>query len=260
MDLKLKGKVAIVTGGAKGIGAGISEVLANEGAKLAIATRVSDEASQFIEKMKKITDVLVIPGDVSKLDQCKKIVEDTVAHFGHLDILINNAGVNDGVSLADDPEKFINSLHINLVHLFALAHHSVPHLKKTNGNILNIGSKVSATGQGNTSGYAASKGGCDALTREWALDLRDDGVRVNCLIPAECLTPQYESWLKTLDNAEETIDKVNKLIPFGRRMTTIKELGNTAAFVCSDLSSHTTGQILFVDGGYTHLDRKCTVD
>ena len=110
-----------------------------------------------------------------------------------------------------------------------------------------------------TSGYAASKGAMNGLTREWALDLRKKSIRVNAIIPAECMTPLYEAWLATLDNAEATVDKINKTIPFENRMTTCEELAATTVFTASARSSHTTGQILYVDGGYTHLDRACTV-
>src|SRR5207237_7324379 len=133
--------------------------------------------------------------------------------------LVNNAGVNDGVGLASGSvEKFLQSLQNNLVHCYALAHYALPSLKRTHGAIVNISSKVALTGQGNTSGYAASKGGQVALTREWAAELLNDGVRVNAVLPAEVMTPLYERWLKTLGDPSAKLREITSKIPLGHRM------------------------------------------
>ena len=131
----------------------------------------------------------------------------------------------------------------------------VPHLKKSKGSIVNIGSKTSFTGQGGTSGYAAANGARNSLTREWAVELLPYSIRVNCLIVAECYTPLYDRWIKTFDNPEEKLASITKNIPFENRMTSAQELADTVTFLLSERSGHTTGQLLFVDGGYTHLDR-----
>ena len=170
--------------------------------------------------------------------------------------MVNNAGVNDGVGLENgNYEKFIASLHKNLVHYYLMAHHALPELKKSKGAIVNIGSKTAETGQGNTSAYAASNGGRNALTREWAVELLKYGIRVNAVIVAECYTPLYEKWIKTLENPEEKLKEITAKIPFENRMTTAEEIANMAVFLLSERSSHTTGQLIYVDGGYTHLDR-----
>jgi L-fucose dehydrogenase len=254
MDLQLKNKVIIVSGGAKGIGEGIVKVLAAEGAipviigrdkadNLKVVNELGGQAHHFVAEL---TDPL----------QCESVVKSVIAKFGRIDGLVNNAGVNDGVGLENGSyEQFIASLHKNLVHYYLLAHHALPELKKSKGAIVNIGSKTAETGQGNTSAYAASNGGRNALTREWAVELLPYGIRVNAIIVAECWTPLYENWIKTLPNPEEKLKSIVSKIPLEQRMTTAEEIANMAAFLLSERSSHTTGQLIHVDGGYTHLDR-----
>ena len=136
-----------------------------------------------------------------------------------------------------------------------IVHYALPELKKSKGAIVNITSKTADTGQGNTSAYAASNGGRNALTREWAVELLKYGIRVNAVVVAECWTPQYANWITTLAKPEEKLKEITSKIPFENRMTTAEEIGNTAAFLLSEKSSHTTGQLVYVDGGYVHLDR-----
>lgn len=118
--------------------------------------------------------------------------------------------------------------------------------------------KVSVTGQGSTSGYAASKGAINALTREWAAELLPFSIRVNAVLPAEVWTPLYENWIKTFSDPDAKMKSITSKIPLEKRFTTSEEIADTVVFLLSDKSSHTTGQILFVDGGYTHLDRSLT--
>ena len=260
MDLKLKDKVVIVTGGARGIGAGISELFAAEGATVVVASRSSPEALDFMKQLSTKTKTLFIDGELGPTAAAEKVVNETLKAFGRIDVLVNNAGVNDGASLEAGPEAFRASLQKNIFHVYDLLHFALPALKASKGNIVNISSKVAETGQGGTSGYAASKGAMNALTREWALDLAKYSIRVNTVSPAEVMTPLYEKWLKTLDNPQAMVAKIEKMIPFEHRMTTLHELGAMVVFLASEVSSHTTGQIIYPDGGYTHLDRKCTVD
>jgi NAD(P)-dependent dehydrogenase (short-subunit alcohol dehydrogenase family) len=162
------------------------------------------------------------------------------------------------VGLEQSPAEFMGSLQRNLFHVFAVTHFALEALKKTRGSIVNISSKVAFTGQGHTSGYAAAKGGVNALTREWATALARDGVRVNAVAPAECDTPHYQKWFEAQPNPAEARAAIEKMIPLERRLTTPEELALSAVFLASPCSSHTTGQIIFVDGGYTHLDRALT--
>ena len=254
MDLNLKDKIILVTGGAKGIGAGIVKVLSEEGAIPVIIGRNAEDNEAMLKEIggKGFT----VSAELTKPEECKKAVDETVKKYGRIDGVVNNAGVNDGVGIeSGDYEKFIASLHKNLVHYYLIVHHALPELKKTKGAIVNIGSKVAETGQGNTSAYAASNGGRNALTREWAVDLLKYGIRVNSVEVAECYTPLYDKWIKTLPNPEEKLKSITEKIPLGKRMTTAEEIANMVAFLLSDKSSHTTGQLIYVDGGYTHLDR-----
>ena len=142
-----------------------------------------------------------------------------------------------------------------MAHYYLMTQLVLPELKKTKGAIVNIGSKTADTGQGGTSGYAAANGGRNALTREWALELLPYSIRVNCVVVAECYTPLYEKWINTFENSEEKLKSITEKIPLEQRMTTTIEIANTVAFLLSSRSSHTTGQLIYVDGGYTHLDR-----
>lgn len=257
MDLKLKDKVIIVTGGAKGIGEAISKSLAKEGAIVMIAGRNDTDNKKAIAAIEaEGGQAKSVVAELTRLEDCKEVVDQTLAAYDRIDGLVNNAGVNDGVGLEHgNPKAFTESLNKNVVHYYALAHYALPALKASKGNIVNIGSKVSMTGQGNTSGYAASKGGVNALTREWAVELLPYSIRVNAVLPAEVWTPLYENWINSLPNPKEKLESIVSKIPFENRFTTSEEIADTTVFLLSEKSSHTTGQILIVDGGYTHLDR-----
>lgn len=255
MDLRIKDKVFIVTGGGAGIGGAISLRLLEEGAKVAIFGR-SKLISDFEDKLKKYDGFYTFYQlDLQDEDACAVQIQAVVKYYGRIDGLVNNAGVNDNVGLEDSVEAFKQSLDKNLIHYFVMAHYCIPHLKESRGSIVNIGSKVAVTGQGHTSGYAASNGGRLALTREWAAQYRNDGIRVNAVLPAEVMTPLYKRWIDSFDNPQQKLDQISQNIPLGHRMTTVEEIADTTVFLLSEVSSHTTGQLLFVDGGYTHLDR-----
>ena len=258
MDLHLKDKVVVVTGaaGKKGsIGETIVQALANEGAIPVIVCRNNRGYDYEKELQKKGIDSIFVKTDVTQPSQIENAVNVISEKYGRIDALINNVGVNDGAGLDDSVDDFVKSLKLNLISFFAMTKYCLPFIKKSKGNILNIGSKVALTGQGGTSGYAASKGGVLGLTREWAVDLIKDGIRVNALIIAESWTPAYDDWIKTLKNGEEKLKAIIKKIPLENRMTTPQEIADACLFTISDRSSHTTGQIIIVDGGYVHLDR-----
>jgi L-fucose dehydrogenase len=257
MELNLNDKVIIVTGGAKGIGEGISLKLSREGAIPVIIGRNEEDNLALVNKIQAMgLKAFQIPAELTSDSECKKAVELTIHEFGCIDGLVNNAGVNDGVGLANGNYlSFLASLHKNLIHYYLMAHYALPELIKSKASIVNIGSKTAETGQGNTSAYAASNGGRNALTREWAVELLNYGIRVNAVIVAECYTPLYDTWIKTFSNPEEKLKTITSKIPLGQRMTTSEEIANMVAFLLSDCSSHTTGQLIHVDGGYVHLDR-----
>ena len=246
MNLSLENKVIIVSGGARGIGEGIVKtLLAEKAIPVVIDQRVSS-----------IEGVKTIQADLTNPQACATAIENIAKEFGSIDGLVNNAGVNDGVNLANgNYQSFIDSLHKNLVHYYLLAHHALPYLKTSKGAIVNISSKTAETGQGGTSAYAAANGGRNALTREWAVELLPFGIRVNAVVVAECYTPMYQEWIQNQENPEEKLQTIQANIPLGKRFTTPEEIGQTVSFLLSEKSSHTTGQLIHVDGGYVHLDR-----
>lgn len=257
MQLGLKDKVVIVTGGAKGIGEAISRIAAEEGAIVVIAGRNEADNEKTVTAINAAGGkALGVVAELGQPGDCRKVIDAAVAAYGRIDALVNNAGANDGVGLeSGSPDKFMASLQNNLSHYYNLAHYALPYLKESKGNIVNIGSKVASTGQGNTSGYAASKGAINALTREWAVELLAHSVRVNTVIPAEVWTPLYETWINSLPNPDEKLASIVSKIPLEKRMTTADEIAGMTVFLLSGRSAHTTGQIIYVDGGYTHLDR-----
>lgn len=259
MDLELKDKVALVTGGSKGIGEGIVRSLLAEGAKVANVNRSTAEGEALEREYEALgKECFFLQADLCNEQACAEVVSRAIDRFGRIDVLINNAGVNDGVGIEAGLEAFVGSLQRNLFHYYLLVHHSLAELKKSRGVIINIGSKVSVTGQGGTSGYAAAKGAINGLTREWALDLAEFGIRVNAVLPAETWTPLYSHIIDASPDPIAAKRGIENLIPLGHRFTTKEELADMVVFLASPRSSHTTGQIIFVDGGYTHFDRKYT--
>ena len=253
MNLNLQDKKIIVTGGAKGIGKGICKLLAQEGAIPLIIDRDKEAATVLIEEMEK--------GDFAAIDLTNEhasisAIEALAKKYDSIDGLVNNAGINDAVGLEKgNLDLFRQSLDKNLLHYYTITQTALPYLIKSKGSIVNITSKVAETGQGNTSGYAAANGARNALTREWAVELLKYGIRVNAVVVAECYTSMYETWVNSLHNPTEVLNKIVQKIPLEKRMTTIEEIGNMVTFLLSDRSSHTTGQLIHVDGGYVHLDR-----
>lgn len=260
MDLGLKDKVVLVTGGGVGIGAAISLACAAEGAIPVIVNNDDHAAQCTLETLKAAnSNFEFIPMWLRSPQDCRAAVAQTLKRFGRIDGLVNNIGVNDRVGLEHGtPETFLASLERNLWHYYSMAHFCLPSLKASRGAIVNTASKVAYTGQGGTSGYAAAKGAQLALTREWAVELLPYGIRVNAVVPSEVRTPAYQKWMNSFDNSEERLASIVKNIPLGGRMTEPSEIASATVFLLSAQSSHTTGQHVFVDGGYVHLDRAST--
>ena len=252
MDLGRGGKVVVVTGGGAGIGAAISQMLADEGAVPVILARRAPDPGFLTGLGPKAGWVQV---DLSHDEQCRKAVAETHDRWGQVYGLVNNAGRNDGVGLEAGPGAFRASLDQNLLHYYTLAHLLQDDLKAAQGAIVNISSKTAVTGQGSTSAYVAAKAAQLGLTREWAAALAPWGVRVNAVIPAEVMTPMYADWLDSFADPAAQLATITARIPLGQRMTDPREIATAVVMALSPRAAHTTGQWLFVDGGYTHLDR-----
>src|SRR6266705_5207061 len=260
MDLHLKEKVILVTGGAKGIGAAIVRAAAAEGAIHVFLDRDA-QAGQQLQAVLQSSGVKgeFVAGEITAPQTCGKTVEYVLQKFGRLDALVNNVGANDNVGLErGTPEKFVASLELNLVHYYAMAHYALPALKESRGAIVNISSKTAVTGQGGTSGYVAAKAAILGLTREWAAELLPHGIRVNAVVPAEVMTPLYQQWLATFPDPQQKLNEIVAKIQLGKRMTKAEEIAAMVLFLISEQAKHITGQHLFVDGGYVHLDRALT--
>jgi len=256
MDLQLKDKVVLVTGGAKGIGAAIVRTAAGEGA---IPVIVDRDAQSGAKTQSEAPRSGLIVGELASPEFCHAAVEKAIQKFGRIDALVNNAGVNDKIGLEQgSPVLFVESLERNLLHYYNMAHYALPHLKASHGTIVNISSKTAVTGQSGTSGYVAAKGGILGLTREWAAELLGYGIRVNAVVPAEVMTPLYQQWLDTSPDPQAALRSAQARIPLGKRMTTPEEIAAMVVFLLSPQAGHITGQHIFVDGGYTHLDRALT--
>jgi len=261
MDLGLRESVIVVTGGGAGIGQAITRACLDEGATVVVVSRASDNVKNFLAEMRDARRPCdFVEAHLADLAQCRRAMDTVRDKYGRLLGLVNNAGANDGIGLeSGTPERFIESLHQNLVHYYALAHYALPMLKASRGSILNISSKVALTGQGNTSAYAAAKGAQLALTREWAAELAPYGVRANAILPAEVMTPLYERWISSRPDPQAALDQIRHRIPLGHRFTLASEIAAMSVFLLSPAQSgHTTGQHIVVDGGYTHLDRALT--
>ena len=249
--MKLRDKVAIITGGSKGIGLGCGRVFAKHGCKVVLASRGDAAGREAEEEIASLGGTAwFVSTDVTREADVEAAVAATVERFGRLDCVVNNAGWHppamsiDETSLAD----FEQLLRLNLTSTFLGCKFAVPHLRRTKGSIINMSSEVALIGQAQAPAYVSTKAGQIGLTRSLALDLAADGVRVNAVCPAGVLTPLMRQWAETQYDAQAALAMVDSWHPLGR-MATIDEIGEVCAFLASDEASFITGQVICPDGG-----------
>ncbi len=243
--MKLTGKVALVTGGSRGIGFAIAKILSENGATVVIT-------SKNFEKLKKaeleITNSLAVPCDIKKKNEVKNVINQTIEKFGKLDILVNNAGIFPKIKQVHeiDEEEWNEVLDVNLTGQFRFTKEAIPYLQKTSGCIINISSDSGLKAyQGfNADAYSASKAGLIILTKCWALEYAKDKIRVNCICPGVVDTDMTRPFLKN----QRDIEFMNNEHPLGR-IGQPEEIGKAVLYFVSDDASWITGAILTVDGG-----------
>jgi len=249
--MKLQDKVAIITGGTKGIGLGCAQVFAKYGATVVVAARDPKVGKQVQEELASDgATARFIACDVSDETQMTSLINQTVEVFGQLDCIVNNAGWHppamtiDQISVGD----FQSLVNLNLTSTFMGCKFALPHLLKTQGNIINMSSEVGLIGQEQAVSYVSTKSGQVGLTKALALDLAPKGVRVNAVCPAGVMTPLMRDWADTQYDPAAALRRVDSWHPIGR-MANMTEIGEVCAFLASSEASFMTGQVICPDGG-----------
>lgn len=254
MDLGLHNKVVLVTGGSKGIGFYSALQFIKEGARVAIAARDAQGLAEAKAALKAQTgaDVLTLTTDVSKESECKRIVDETVAHYGQLDVLINNAGTASANAFEDvDSALWQSDLDLKLFGSIHCSKYAVPHLKKNGGAIVNLSAVLAKTPPAGSLPTTVSRAAGLALTKAMSNDLGKYNIRVNAVCIGLIRSSQIEKlWQSTMPGAtwEEFSAETGKTIPLGRIGTT-EEAANAIVFLGSNAASYVTGTALNIDGG-----------
>lgn len=250
--LRFQDRVVIVTGGSKGIGEGCARVFCAEGGFVSILSRGQEAGEKLAAELTRTGPgrAVYFPCDVGRHEQLKEAIDNTVAEFGRLDCLINNAGVHPpAMSLEDTSiEDMEELMRINYLSTFCGAKYALPYLKKTQGTIINMSSMTAVLGQEHSTAYCATKGAQVSFTRSLAIELGPLGIRVNAILPSNIDTPLMRDWAATLPDPNSALERVSKLQVFGR-MGTIEEMGRIALFLATEDSSFLTGQAIEAEGG-----------
>jgi len=250
--MKLKDKVAIVTGSSKGIGEGIAKVFVREGAKVVVTCRTQEAGEAMVKELLQANgEAIFVRTDVTKSQDIQAMIRETLRVYGKLDIMVNNAGYHLSKSVehtSEDEWEFI--ITTNLRSTFLCSKYAIPHLRRTKGTIINISSMVGVVGQPNAGAYSATKGGQIAMTKNMAIDLAPDGIRVNVICPGWIQTPLVEDWFGQQKDPAAARAYIYGQHPLGR-IGTIEECGQVAAFLASDEAAFVTGSVISVDGGIT---------
>ena len=250
--MKLKGKVALITGGTEGMGYATAEIFLREGAKVAISGRSEEKGAEAGRKLGSKGDVLFIRGDVSMDADAKKMVQETVDRFGRIDIVFNNAGVYlEKVAEATSEAEWDHVIDINLKGTFLVSKHAVSHMKRQGrGVIINNSSDAGLVGNRACAAYCASKGGVTIMTKAMALDYAKDNIRVNCVNPGVIDTPMVAQEVAKASDKAGYERQMNLDHPIGR-IGQPEEVAKAVLFLASDEASFITGAALSVDGGLT---------
>ena len=250
--MKLKGKVAVVTGGGRGIGTGISRVFASAGASVVIAEMREDAGRETAESIKNEGGkASFIQTDVRNGDSVRDMIARIEETEGRLDILVNNAGYHISKSIEEtSEEEWDYIINTNLRGTFLCSKHAIPLLRASRGCIINISSMVGLVGQSRAGAYSASKGGQIAMSKGMALDFSGDGIRVNVICPGWIQTPLVEDWFSQQEDPAAARKYIFGRHPLGR-IGTIEECGKAALFLASDDAAFITGITLNLEGGIT---------
>jgi NAD(P)-dependent dehydrogenase (short-subunit alcohol dehydrogenase family) len=253
-QMRLKGKVALVTGGGSGLGRAISIKYSQEGANVCVADIDANRAKNTVSAISE-THAFPVVGDVSKASDTEMMIEATISHFNGLDILVNCAGF----WLVDRPDRvdalseqdWDRVVNVNLKGTFLCSKYALRYmLKQQRGVIINLASECGMGGMLNAAAYCAAKAGIVNLTRQMGLEYARMGVRVNCIVPCNIRTPMLERELDASKNREQATQRYYRLMPLGR-FGVPEEVANAAVFLASDESTFTTASVLMVDGGVT---------
>ena len=243
--MRLKDKIAIVTGAAQGIGRKTAEVFAREGAKVVVADFDVETGKKTAEEIsEEYGEAIFIEVDVSKTDMAKNLVEKTVEEYGRLDILVNNAGITaDGFLVKMDEEQWDRVIDINLKGVFNCGKYAAEQMMdQGEGVILNASSVVGLYGNVGQTNYAASKFGVIGLTKTWAKELAPKGVRVNAVCPGYTNTAMMETV------PEKVLDDLRDKTPL-KRLGEVEDIANAYLYLASDEAAFVNGNVLAVDGG-----------
>ena len=249
---RFSGRVVIITGGSKGIGAGCARVFCAEGGQVVICARGPEDGERLATELtaRGPGTCVFIQADVTDPRQIEAVIAETVRRFGRLDCLINNAGWHPPAAEIDDIaiDDFERLLRLNLTSTFAGCKFALPHLERSGGSIINMASMVGLLGQAQAVAYCASKAGQIGLTKALAVDCAPKGVRVNAVCPAGVDTPLLHEWAATLDDPDEGLRQAGAMHRLGR-LARPEEIGRVCLFLATDDSSFVTGQAIQVEGG-----------
>ncbi len=250
--MKLKGKVALVTGGTEGIGLATASLFLKEGAKVAVSGRSAKKGAEAVAELGKLGEVMFVEGDVSKADDAFGMVESTVSRFGGIDIVFNNAGIYIEKKAEDmSEEEWDRLIDINLKGTFLVSKYAVPHMRKRGGGVIvNNSSDAGLVGNRSCPAYCASKGGVTVMTKAMALDYASDNIRVNCVNPGVIDTPMVSREVELSVDPEKCRVQMDIDHPLGR-IGRPEEVAKAVLFLASNESSFVTGTALSVDGGLT---------